>query len=233
MTRASNTVDDAIKGVTLSLGAVTPTGSAATRVDVAIDSSAMEQKAQTIVDAYNSIAKLLHGQLDYTGTTLGPDTLFGDSTAQGLRRQLSDAFANAYSFGGGSINASTLGIRTLSDGTLTIDDAKFKAAITADPSALQHVLIGDGSSGAGLVGALNSLVASYTQYGTGALVTEEASKQSQIKGLDHQITRIENRAASLETSLRSQFAALDALESSLTAQTSYIASLFPTTTTTA
>ena len=230
MTRASNTVDDAIKGVTLSLGSLTPPGGAATRIDVAVDSSALEQKAQSIVDAYNGIAKILHGQLDYTGVKLGSDTLFGDSTAQSLQRRLTDAFANAYSYGAGAINASALGISTQSDGTLAISDSKFKAAIAADPLALQHVLVGNGSAGAGLVGALNALVKDYTQYGSGALLGEQASKQSQIKAYDDRISRIENRAAALETSLRSQFAALDGLESSLTSQQSYITSLFPSTT---
>ena len=226
MTRPSNDVSDVIKGVTLSLGAVTQTGGAATKISVAVDTSSLQQKAQTIVDAYNSIASLLHGQMDYQGTALGANTLYGDTTVQGLRQQLAGAFATAYGSGSSLMNASALGIETQSDGTLAINATKFQAAVSANPNALQQVLLGDGSSGGGLVGAIGSIVTDYTQYGTGALVTEQASKQGQITADTAQISRIDDQANSLSDRLSAQFAALDALESTLQSQQSYVSAMF-------
>ncbi|HEX4461512.1 MAG TPA: flagellar filament capping protein FliD, partial [Polyangia bacterium] len=174
MTRSSNNISDAIPGVTFNLQSTTPTGGAATQLTVGTDSSALTTKLQALVAAYNSVASVVTSQLSYNGTTMGEDTLFGDSTIQGLEQQMGGLFATSITTStGGSISAGDLGLSLNTDGTITLDTTKLSQTLTSNPAAAQQLLVGtDGTNG--LAAQINSMVNQYTQYGTGALVTEQA-----------------------------------------------------------
>src|SRR5262249_44987124 len=89
VTRPSNVLTDVVPGVTLQLNAVTPTGGADTTINVARDPAGLQKKIQGLVDAYNAVAGAISNQLSYNGTPKGNDTLFGDSSLQGLQRSMS------------------------------------------------------------------------------------------------------------------------------------------------
>jgi flagellar hook-associated protein 2 len=225
MTRSSNVITDAISGATLTLNSVTPTGGAATTVAVSTDTSALQKKVQTLVDAYNTVMKQVSNQLSYNGTTKGADTLFGDSSIQGLEGALTNLFASSYNTADGTkLTGRDLGIALASDGTLTFDATKFTQVANANPKNVQKLLIGDG--GAGLTGAVSKLVKQYTQFGTGLLVTSQATKQNQIATYNKTIDKIEARADTLETRLRAQFARLDQTMASFQSQQAYVSALF-------
>jgi flagellar hook-associated protein 2 len=225
MTRASNVVADALDGVTLTLQSETPAGGAATTVYVGPDTSALQKKVQAFADAYNAVISKVSAQLSYNGKTKGADTLFGDSSIQGLEQRLTGLFATSYNSADGSkLTGRDLGMALNSDGTITFDGAKFTQAATSNPKNVQRLLVGDGA--AGLTGAVGGMVKQYTQYGTGLLVSSQATKQKQIDNYSNRIADIEDRAATLETTLRRQFAQLDKTMASFTSQQSYINSLF-------
>jgi flagellar hook-associated protein 2 len=227
MSRASNTVSDAIDGVTLSLQSETPAGGAATTVAVSADTSALQKKVQALVDAYNGVFGKVSSQLSYNGSTRGADTLFGDSSIQGLEGALSGLFATSYNTADGTkLTGRDVGITLNSDGTLAFDASRFTQAANSNLKNVQKLLIGDG--GAGLTGAVGKLVKQYTQFGTGLLVSSQASKQKQIDSYAKRIDSIEDRASTLETTLRAQFARLDQTMATFQSQQSYVAALFTT-----
>lgn len=226
MTRSSNSISDVISGVTFNLQSTTPTGAAATKLTVGTDTSALTTKLQNLVNAYNTVASVVTSQLSYNGTTKGADTLFGDSTIQGLEQQLGDMFANAYSSASGTTTAASLGLSLQSDGTLKLDTTQLSQALTANPDAARQLLLGDGKNG--LVSNISTMVTQYTQYGTGALMTEQTNKQSQYDSYTKQIAAVEDKASTVETALRASFSKLDEVMSNLTSQQQYLNMMFNT-----
>jgi len=219
VTRSTNLLSDVIPGVTLQLVSATPAAAADTTVTVSKDATTTRQKVQGLVDAFNSVAKVVSGQLTYTGATKGTNTLFGDSSLQALQRRLSTVMTSAYAHGTGTVSAKQLGISMGRDGSLTVDAAKLEASIASDPTAVEDLISG------GLSAALAGLADEYTAASTGTLSVKQDSIRTQLTGFDKQIDRIEDAANALGDRLRKQFAALEELMTTLNSQSTYLTSL--------
>jgi flagellar hook-associated protein 2 len=134
LTRASNTVDDAVEGVTFNLLQGSQTGS--TTLTVAADTDTALSGMQAVVSAYNTLIKT------YNTDTAASGPLAGDSTARTLIQQVQTALTRMPAgLSASSVynSASALGLATNQDGTLTLDTAKFKKNYAANPTAAQNV----------------------------------------------------------------------------------------------
>jgi flagellar hook-associated protein 2 len=165
------------------------------------------------------VAKAVSGQLTYSGTVKGTNTLFGDASLQGLQRRLGTLMTTAYAHGTGTVSAKQLGISLGRDGTMTVDAAKLEASIASDPTAVEDLIAG------GLSAALSSLADQYTTSSTGTFSIKQDSIRTQMTGYDKQVERIETAATSLGDRLRKQFAALEELMTKLNSQSSYLQTL--------
>lgn len=128
ISKSSNTISDAIQGVTLNL---TKTGGPTT-LSIARESSATQAAAATFVQAWNSALKTLRDLGAYDAKSRTGAILQGDSTllsAQNrLRAIINQPLTPAI---GGLERLSDIGIRFLADGSLSLDSAKL-AAVLAD-----------------------------------------------------------------------------------------------------
>ncbi len=222
MTRGTNTVSDAVAGLTLSLTgthAVTDEGAV---VSVARDPAAVETKVKSLVDAFNAVASHVSSQLAYSGVPKGGNTLFGDSTVRALQRDLSGIVNQSYPHGEGTTSLAELGIRLDRNGVLSIDSARFSAAMAKDPTALESVLTGAEGFGA----AVDQLVKSYTQAGDGFLSAKKASLAKEMSRYDVEIERIETRASRMGDQLTAQFSKLEQLISSMQSQSAALTKVF-------
>jgi flagellar hook-associated protein 2 len=220
VTRASNVIDDAVTGLTFTLGSPHAQTDNGATVNVTLDTAGLKSKLQSVISAYNSVNTALHAQLDYTGTQKGTDTLFGDFTL----RQLQGALGNVMTGGYGSdpLNPQTLGAVGLTrarDGTLTLDDAKLTAALTKNPNA-----IGDLFVTGGFGTAMTKLTESYSQ-SDGLLAAKSQSLSDRSRALQTQADRINARADALQTQLQNQFTALETAMSQLKSQSSQLTSI--------
>jgi flagellar hook-associated protein 2 len=222
MTRATNTITDAVAGLTLSLTGTHAIADSDAVVSVARDPAAVEAKVKSLVDAFNAVSGHVSSQLSYNGVQKGGDTLFGDSTLRSLQRGLSGIVNQSYPHGEGTTSLAQLGIRLDRTGTLSIDSARFAAAMTEDPTALESVLTGTESFGA----ALDKMVTSYTQAGDGFLSAKKASLTKEMSRYDDEIERIETRASRLGDQLTAQFTKLEALISSMQSQSAALTKVF-------
>ena len=128
VTRSSNTVSDALEGVTLSLAKEGETTLTVTR-----DSSGALGAVQGFVKAYNELQKLMKAASGYDADTKQGGILLGDATLRGIQSALRAALTRPLA---GAGNATTLGAAGISfqrDGTLNLDTAKLTAAL-ADPT---------------------------------------------------------------------------------------------------
>lgn len=217
VTRSSNVISDALAGVTVTLGSVHAATDPTTKATVSLDTKALTDKVKALVTAYNAVNTALHGQLDYTGTTKGPATLFGDSGLRQLQGALDVAMSSAY----GTSNLGQLGLSRDKTGALTLDETKLAAAVTADPDAVSNLFVTNG-----FATAVGSLTDRYTQASTGLFAAKTSSLTSRHEALQTQIDRINRAADSLQTRLEKQFGALEQAMSQLQTQSSQLTALF-------
>lgn len=222
ITRTTNTVSDAISGLTFELRSVHAATDPDTNISVATDPAGVEAKVKSLVDAFNGLADMVSGQLTYNGVARGQDSLFGDSTVRALQRSLSDLASRSYPHGEGEVSLGQLGISLGRDGRLSIDSAKLAKAMSEDPKALEHLIAGD----AGIAVAVNDLVTQYTRAGDGFLSAKTGSLTREMSDFDLQIERIETRASRVGDQLRAQFKTLESLMSKFQSQQAALASMF-------
>lgn len=138
ISKASNTLTDAIEGVTLDLlKANTP---ATTTLTVARDTAGTQAAVQSFVNAYNGLNKTLTDLSKYDAANNKSSILTGDATVRSVQTQLRRAFNTALPTAGGGLTAlSDIGISFQKDGTLKLDSARLTAVLgdaTKDVSTL-------------------------------------------------------------------------------------------------
>lgn len=213
VSRPTNVVTDALAGVTLTLNGVHGVDDPSNRTTVALDQKSLTDKLKAVVSAYNSVNSAIHVQLDYTGTTKGAGTLFGDSTLRQLQSQLANVMSNGYD----GATLGDLGISRDRTGAMTLDETKLTTALTTSSDAVNNLFITKG-----FASAVTTLADSYTTSGTGIFASKTQSLVDRNAVLQTQIDRINRSADDMQTRLEKQFAALEQAMSSLKSQNSQL-----------
>lgn len=143
MTKSSNTVTDAIEGVTLNL--LKADASSSLTLTVSRESSDAKESINEFVEAYNTIMEFLNKQLSYDTETKKANPLLGDATVMEIRNKIGRIVTGSIPGLGTSsyTNLSQIGITSNSKtGKLSVDSSKVAAALVADPDAVARLFIG-------------------------------------------------------------------------------------------
>ncbi|MGZ8378627.1 MAG: flagellar filament capping protein FliD [Gemmatirosa sp.] len=177
--RSSNTVSDAIPGVTLALLEAEP-GRTVT-LNVTRQASAATDAAKKFVEAYNAVQNFVKAQTGQGGA------LLGDSLVRGVHSQLAQigVGAGANTLPGDMTSLGALGFSVAKDGTLSLDTAKFDAAASSRLGDLKAVL-------ADRMGAFSTYIDPLSQTG-GTLDTREQNLETSNGSLTARITEIDGR----------------------------------------
>lgn len=126
--KASNTITDAIDGVTLNLLATSAAGPVS--LDVAKNMSAINASLTAFVDAYNSLDTSLRNltKADPTGKSSGP--LVSDASTRSIINQIKSVLTSTISNGSSLNSLSQIGVSFQRDGKLALDTSKLNAAVT-------------------------------------------------------------------------------------------------------
>lgn len=209
-TASGNRITDAIDGVTLDL--TKADAGRAFSLDVTADSSTLKASVLGMISAYNTALSAIRTQSAYNATTKVGAPLSGDAAPRAMQASLRAAIGNA----AGELSA--LGIKGSKDGSLSLDATKFDAAVAANPDAVASVLGDAGAAGRQLRG----VVAGYV--GTGGVIEGRTSAANQaLTRLARDRETFETRIASIESSYRKQFTALDALMARMSSTSTYLA----------
>jgi len=128
ITKSGNVVSDVIEGAVVTLESA---GSGT--VTLSSDSDAIKDKIQSYVDGYNELTLHLNSELALEVETGETGVLFANFTVQNLQQQLRETVSGQILGVTGDFNyLSQIGIRTLSDGTLSIDDGELSDALAED-----------------------------------------------------------------------------------------------------
>jgi flagellar hook-associated protein 2 len=215
-TSSSNTFENVVPGVTVTVLKADPATTVA--VDVASDGSALADKINTFVNAYNNIVSFLESQRLSAGA--------GEASSIGhepLLRQLRGALRTELMGvrGSGSMTRlAEIGIEFTRDGRLELNRKVFDAAVAADGDGVRALLAGTD----GAFPAIESMLESYTT-AAGMISVAKDRLNKQIRTMDGQILSMQNRLALQRDALQRQFTEADAAMSRLKSQSSALSGI--------
>jgi flagellar hook-associated protein 2 len=221
-TRETNTFSDVLAGVTFNLNDV-----GTSTVTVSDDPDKIVDQIKSLVTSFNDLVSFVAGESNVTETKDKSDvsvgTLATDSTVKGLLTRLHDVFSQSLT--GAStkyVNLSSLGLATQQDGTIKLDEAKLRAAVSDNPNAVAQVFAGNGTA-TGVANDLATIIGDATGAG-GLLAKHTTSLDDQIRSLQNDVDAGQRRVDAFQEDLIQQFTALESLVSGLQSQSGFVLS---------
>ena len=179
ITKPSNTITDAIEGVSLTLNKVNsgnPSG-----IYVTKDTSGVQTKLQSFVEKYNSLISFLDTQTKYDTTSKTGAVLFGESSIRSIKLQMRTLLSATLPTTVGAYRAlNPLGITFLKDGTLSIDSKRLQTALDQHPDDITNLFAPFASATDPLV--VYDSAATATKAGTYAVNVSQLAAKASLSG---------------------------------------------------
>jgi flagellar hook-associated protein 2 len=214
ITSQSNTVENAVTGLTLDLNAVdtSPATLALTH-----DDTQTIQAAQGLVTAYNNVLSTLQSLTAYDATTQTGSPLTGDPLALEVQERMFDALDTPVS--GGAIGSLfNLGLSTdPTSGQLSLNADTLSGLLASDPGDVQSLL--GGSTGIG--DAFQTVTDKLLQSG-GPFSSATTSDNDMLNDLKTQYEQTSDRIDTQMDTYRQQFTALDAAMAQMNSLSTYL-----------
>ncbi|OZI34997.1 hypothetical protein CAL29_16260 [Bordetella genomosp. 10] len=220
VTSASNTVDSAIDGITLTLTEKTDT---AGTLRITTDTTAQATAIQNFVTAYNTVASQIATATAFDTSSETGSVLTGDGTIRGIQTMLAQAL-RVTNNGGAISSLADLGITTDTDaknGTLKLDVNKMTEALVNNSDDVKTLLFG--SSGLGT--AFNTTTTSILQTG-GIISARTDGLQSTYDSLQDNYDSTKDHIDADIATLRAKFVALDSFVAQMNSTSSYLTQQF-------
>ncbi len=182
ITRSSNTIGDAIEGLTFTLKQADPTTTV--NMSIGVDTVDLRNKVQDFVDSYNAAYSFVNDQFKFNADTGKNGILAQESVLTSIQSRLSNELLKTIPGLASDRNSLVkIGIEPDDQGVLSINDALFSNFLNNDSKAIRDVFVAQGSS---TTSGLQFLVAgSHTLSGNYAInITHVASKASVTGNVD-------------------------------------------------
>lgn len=208
VTSASNTVSNVINGVTLNL-----TKLGTTTMTVASDTSAITDKVNSFISAYNKLTTDIKGLHQKGGT------LEGENSVLTLQSRLTSVFNTPATITGGAYNyLAQVGVSLQKDGSLALDATAFNSALSSNFNSVV-ALFSDTTQG--FAQRFNTEASTLLQ-SDGVIAATTDGINASISRLATQQDQMQTRLTLTEARLRTQYASLDALLGSMRQTNSYL-----------
>lgn len=227
---SSNTISDALEGITLNLSDTTSGNQTLT---VASDTSKASNAITSWVSAYNTLQNTFSSLTKYTAVDVGSDSqsssngaLLGDSTLRTIQSQLKSLLTNTAS----SSTFKTLaqiGVTTdPTTGQLDLDSSKLNTSLTSNMTGVKEMIIGDGKT-TGIATKISSNLTGWLS-STGIIQSATDGVSKTLNNLTEQYNSVNDRINNTITRLKAQFTQLDVVMNSLNQTSSYLTQQFDT-----
>ncbi|MDP2110037.1 MAG: flagellar filament capping protein FliD [Thiobacillus sp.] len=213
ITSASNSVSEAVQGVTLTLKNITATPASLT---IARDTAAINTAASGFVEAYNALTSQIKSRSAYGTGDTGGGVLAGDSTLRLIQDQMRGIF-NTPPSGGTLTTLGQIGISFQQNGSLQLDSSKFNSALAANFSDVKNLV----SSPTGIATRLEAWAKSTLTSG-GLIDTRSQGLAKSVKNYNEDIEKLENRMVAIEKKYRIEYTNLNLLLSSMNSTSTYL-----------
>ena len=246
MYKSSNTVTDAIQGVSLNLlsQGTTDTG-ATTTVSVTNDTGAVTTKINSFITAYNTAMTLVNSESVYNSSTNTAGVLAGDSTVQSIKTQLQSLLTTIVPGSSSVRSLADLGISTDEQtGTLSVNSTTLSTALSSHYSDVVNLFAHNGDSIVtlpagqyGIAQQFNMAIASMVNPDvagsstSGSIEVSKASLNTNISDINNQISDMEQRFSMMETNLQNNFNAMETTISNIKNQGNELLSILGVSTT--
>lgn len=216
--QGSNTFSDLMSGVDVTISKVTGPDEAATTVTVGRNDAALKK---LVSDTVNGLGVVLSEIASRTATTSSTNAdgstsvkggvLTGDSAVRSIQQQLMGLASQPVD----GVSPSTIGITIGRDGTFTFDEAKFTAALAADPAKVQHIATT-------FADRLATAAKATSDQFDGSLTLKIKGQEGLVKDIGTQIESWDRRLELRRASLQATYSALEVTLSNLQSQSSWL-----------
>ncbi|MCU1577832.1 MAG: hypothetical protein JWP19_36 [Rhodoglobus sp.] len=217
ITSSTNSFTDILPGVNITVSKVE---ASPVTITIARDTAAISAVAANLVAGLTSVFSTIDAQSSVTtgtSSTGGATTSAGVFTGNGTVR---DARAQIQAAASAPVNGrspSEIGLTVTRDGTIQYDDAKFSAALAADPAGTQSML-------QAIATRVSTAASAASDKYNGTLTTAITGQQTSLSSLSDQISSWDIRLASQRAGLETTYSALEVTLSNMQAQSSWLTS---------
>lgn len=214
---ATNTVSDAIDGITLTLVAPSEEG-ATTRLTVDFDRASVTKRVENFVSAYNALMNQISRLRSYDAATQTAGPMLGDSLLTSIESQLRRTISEAVPGGDQGYNTlASVGITTQANGQLALDSTRLNKALDSDFASVGKLFGSENGVANRLFTQMDDRLKS-----DGALESRSKSLVEKQKDLEDRKLEIDARMQARYAAYVSQFTRLDTLLSQLQVTSSYL-----------
>lgn len=218
VTSATNTVDKAIDGVTLTLNHVTEEDDDPVTLTVGYDKGSVSSRISNFVTAYNALEKQIANLRSYDSATQKAGPMLGDSLLTGIENELRSSISTGVAGqASGFQTLSSIGITTQSDGTLAIDDAKLQKALANNFDAVGNLFGSENGVAARMFKQVDDRLKS-----GGTIDSRSKNLVKEQTDISKRKDELDARMKTVQQSYLQQFTRLDTLLSQLQVTSSYL-----------
>jgi len=215
--RDSNTFDDLVKGVTITLDK-----KGQSTIKISQDSEKITKTMGEFVTKYNELLDSVKTMTNYDADTKVAGVLQGSSEIRGMLNSLKDIFSTTISAKGKM--SEDFGVKVARDGKLSLDEDKFKATLADDTSTVQNFFVGAGEE-KGIFRKMNTELFQIGTSSNGVLKTLKSGYDAKEKALTQSLERAQKRLDAKYEIMQKRFAAYDAVIGRLSNASSTLTSL--------
>lgn len=203
---SSNTFTGAIDGVAITVATI-----GASTLTVSRDDEKILESVEAFATAFNALRSEINQQRK--------GQLEADSTLLILERQIFDVLNAGTSIDGSSFSyLIEAGVSIDKYGVMAVDTDRITDIMNSDFESFTNLFAAENG---GFAAKLSTLADGWLA-NNGLIDSREDGLKTQVKGIDDQILRLEDRMISVEARIRAQFTALDTLVSSLNNTSSFL-----------
>lgn len=213
---ATNTITDAIEGVTIT--AIKADDNETHTLTIAEDTNGTTAKVKKFVDSYNALQAQMATLRSFEPTTKKAGPLIGDALLRGIETDVRAKLSGRVSgLSGDYQSLASIGVSTNKDGSLALDAKKLEKALAADYDGVGKLFASEDGVAARLSTTLTARLA------------DTAELNQRTKALNAKSVTLQKEQASLETRMaevarryNAQFNALDSMLSNMQQTSSFL-----------
>lgn len=215
ISKSSNTITDALEGVTFNLLKAAP--GTTTSLSISQDTSKIQTAVSAFVGAYNELAKTISDISRYDTANKQASVLTGDATVRTVESQIRGVLNSFLPGAPSSLNSlSQIGVNFQKDGTLQLDNAKLTSVIN-DPDKDLGALFATNGFAVKLDKLVDGMLKS-----NGLIDGRLDGINDTIKDIGKQRESLSRRLEDVEKRYRAQFTALDTMIASMTQTSTFL-----------
>jgi len=224
VTSASNTVDDAVHGLTFTIHDEPDSGTLNVVVTVSRDIDKAASAIQEFVDQYNSTMDFIDSKLDYDSDTGNAGALQGDGTLMRIQMNIRHYITDRVDTTSDYDQLAMIGITIDRDGVMSFDRSTFEEAMTAAPDEVMQLFKAEKSEDGfnGVAVELDSYLDMLLRSNTGVIPKKVDMYDTMIDQIDDRVTDMERRLEMVQEKYLRQFSAMETALSEMQQQSNWL-----------